>query len=143
MSENLFKVVFRGEVGFEFEEEEVKFNLQQMSGFSREKVDRLFSGQTHVLKKDADREAASRFREALVRIGALAEIEPMTIPQAAAARRPAAAAATRGAAPFPARPAIWYRKKGRSASPAGSSSPVTRPSRNAGPKHCRQNFRGL
>jgi membrane associated rhomboid family serine protease len=100
MSENLFKVVFRGEVGFDFEEDEVKANLQQMSGFSREKVDRLFSGQTHVLKKDVDREAAGRLCDALVRVGALAEIEPMTISQPAAGPRPAGSAATRGAAPF-------------------------------------------
>lgn len=91
MSENLFKVVFRGEIGFEFEEEEVKANLQKMSGFSPEKVGMLFSGQTHVLKKDADADTAGRFRDALMRVGALAAVEPMQTPPPAVQQRPRAA----------------------------------------------------
>ncbi len=100
MSETLFKVVFRGEIGFDFEEEEVKANLQKLSGFSREKVDRLFSGQTHVLKKDAAPEAAERFRDALMRTGALAEMEPMKVPPTPAGQRPQSAASTRQTVPF-------------------------------------------
>jgi membrane associated rhomboid family serine protease len=114
MSETLCKVVFRGEIGFDFEEEEVKGNLQRLSGFSREKVDRLFSGQTHVLKKDADPEAAGRFRDALMRAGALAEIEPMKVPPTAAGQRPPSAASTRQAVPFSCPACGYAQEKGES-----------------------------
>jgi len=83
MSENLFQVVYRGEVGFDFDEEEVKANLQRLSGFNLEKIDRLFSGHPHVLKKDVDAETARRFFDLLTRAGALAEIEPMKAPRPA------------------------------------------------------------
>ena len=88
MSEPLYKVVFRGEIGFDFEEEEVKANLQKFSGFSREKIDRLFSGATHVLKKDTEQDAANRFRDALMRMGAMAEVEPMQAPRPVTLQRP-------------------------------------------------------
>ncbi len=98
MSENLFRVVFKGEIGFDFDEDEVKANLQKFSGFSMDKIERLFAGGTHVLKKNAEQDAANRFRDALIRLGALVEVEPM---QAAppVLERPRAVAPARRAAP--------------------------------------------
>ncbi len=81
MNNELFKVVFRGEIGFDFDQEEVKSNLQKFSGLSADKIDRLFSGGTYALKKDVDAATAGRFCDALQRLGALADIEPMIAPE--------------------------------------------------------------
>ncbi|AMV72435.1 hypothetical protein JCM30471_09500 [Desulfuromonas carbonis] len=99
MSENLFKVVFKGEIGFDFDEDEVKANLQKFSGFSMDKIERLFAGGAHVLKKNAELDAANRFRDALMRLGALVEVEPMQAPSPPMPERPRTVAPARRAVP--------------------------------------------
>ncbi len=78
MGENLFKIVFRGEVGFDFDQDEVKGNLQRFCGFSRETTERFFSGGSFVLKKELDEPTAAKYLDALQKLGAMAEVVPMT-----------------------------------------------------------------
>lgn len=77
MQEGLYKIVFKGEIGFDFEEEEVKESLQKFCGFDREAVDRLFSGKTIVLKKNLDETKANSLCSSLQKLGALAMVVPM------------------------------------------------------------------
>lgn len=80
MAEELFKIVFRGEIGLDFEEEEVKQKLQEFCRFDRNRVEQLFSGGTFVLTKNIEQEKASRFQGQFQKIGALVEVLPMTPP---------------------------------------------------------------
>jgi len=77
MQEELYKIVFKGEIGFDFDEEEVKEGLQKFCGFDRDTVDRLFSGKTIVLKKNLDETKAHSLCSALQKLGALAMVAPM------------------------------------------------------------------
>lgn len=88
MGNALFKIVFKGEVGLDFDQEEVKVNLQRQCGFSPEVVAKLFSGGSFVLKKEIDEETANRYREMLQRLGALCEIAPMIPPVAVELPKP-------------------------------------------------------
>lgn len=82
MAEELYKVVFKGEIGFDYDEAEVKANLQQKCGFDTATVDKLFSGGSFVLKKNIDAALANRYRESLQRMGAHCEVLPMVPPPA-------------------------------------------------------------
>lgn len=77
MSDERFKIVFTGEIGFGYELDEVKANLCKCFGFDLAKVERLFSGGTFILKKDIDATTANAFRDALQKQGAFCEIMPM------------------------------------------------------------------
>ncbi len=80
MAEELFKIVFKGEIGLDFEEEEVKQKLQEFCRFDRNRVEQLFSGGTFVLTKNIDQEKASRFQGQFQKIGAMVEVLPMASP---------------------------------------------------------------
>lgn len=88
MGNALFKIVFKGEVGLDFDQEEVKVNLQRQCGFSPEIIAKLFSGGSFVLKKEIDEGTANRYREMLQRLGALCEVVPMSPPAAVEPPRP-------------------------------------------------------
>lgn len=77
MQDGLYKIVFKGEIGFEFDAEEVKENLQKFCGFDRKTVDRLFSGGAFVLKKNLDELKANSLCNSFHKLGALAAVVPM------------------------------------------------------------------
>lgn len=77
MPDALYKIVFKGEIGFDFDEEEVKASLQKFCGFDRAAVDKLFSGKTIVLKKNLDEIKANNLCSSLQKLGALAMVVPM------------------------------------------------------------------
>jgi len=84
--ENLkFKIVFKGEIGFDFGREEVMENLSKFCGFDRGTIERLFSGGSFVLKKDIDRTKADQLREAFQKLGAFVEVVQMPLQEAAPA----------------------------------------------------------
>lgn len=80
MAEGLYKIVFKGEIGLDFDEDEVKANLRRECGFDPKTVERLFSGGVFILKKDLEQATANRYRESLHRLGALCEVMPMAPP---------------------------------------------------------------
>jgi len=85
MEDVKFKIVFKGEIGFDFDREEVMENLQKFCGFDRGTIERLFSGGTFVLKKDIDRTKADQLREAFQKLGAFVEVIQMPLQEAATA----------------------------------------------------------
>jgi len=85
MEEAKFKIVFKGEIGFDFDRGEVMENLQKFCGFDRSTVERLLSGGTFVLKKDIGRTKADQLREAFQRLGAFVEVVQMPLQEGALA----------------------------------------------------------
>ncbi len=77
MQDELYKIVFKGEIGLDFDEEEVKENLQKSYGFDRNAVDRLFSGGAVVLKKNLDEFKANSLCNFFQKLGALVAVVPM------------------------------------------------------------------
>lgn len=99
MAEGLYKIVFKGEIGLDFEEDEVRNNLRRECGFDAKTVERLFSGGSFILKKDLPLATANRYRESLHRLGALCEVLPMVPPPAPVAEASPAPPAAAPAAP--------------------------------------------
>jgi membrane associated rhomboid family serine protease len=87
MREELYKIVFKGVIGFGYDEEEVKENLQKFCGFDQITVDRLFSGGAFVLKKNLDEMKAKSLCDALQKLGAFTDVAPMERVASAAAPR--------------------------------------------------------
>jgi len=85
MEDLKFKIVFKGEIGFDFGREEVMENLQKFCGFDRGTIERLFSGGSFVLKKDIDRAKADQLCEAFQKLGAFVDVVQMPLPEAAPA----------------------------------------------------------
>jgi membrane associated rhomboid family serine protease len=77
MQDGLYKIVFKGGIGFGYDEEEVKENLQKFCGFDQNTVDRLFSGGAFVLKKNLDKMKANSLCDALQKLGAFTDVVPM------------------------------------------------------------------
>ena len=77
MGDELYKIVYSGEIGFDYEQAEVKANLQKLCGFDQATVERLFAGGTFVLKKNIDLVTANKYRESLQKAGAMCDVLPM------------------------------------------------------------------
>lgn len=101
MAEELFHVVFRGDIADGFALQDVKARFAQLFKLDPSRVDPYFSGKPTALKKDCDRATADKFRAALQQIGAVAEVRSATPVTAPAAAAPSAAAVTAPPAPAP------------------------------------------
>jgi membrane associated rhomboid family serine protease len=77
MPDKRYKLVFYGQLGYGFELEEVKTNLQKLCRFDRPRVEQLFSGRAMTLKSGLTEAEAKRYKAALDRTGAIVHIEPM------------------------------------------------------------------
>jgi len=91
MSEELFEIAFCGEIAEGAELETVKLRVGQMFKADAERVQKLFSGQRVVIKKQADAGMVAKYRAAFERAGAVCEV--MTQAEAEAARAAAEVAA--------------------------------------------------
>ncbi len=92
MSEELFRVVFDGEIAWGFTDAEVRENLQRLCKLDGAAMEKVFSGRPFVFKARVDRATAERYKEALDRTGARCRIEPMSAaPAVAPATAPPAA----------------------------------------------------
>jgi uncharacterized membrane protein YhaH (DUF805 family) len=87
MSEERYRIVFRGALAYGFGVEEVRANLERLCRYDAATLDKVFSGKTFVLKSNLDAATAERYREALEKTGAVCEVEP--VPSSAPAPRPA------------------------------------------------------
>ena len=74
MADQVYQIVFQGKIAPDSSVEEVKANLAKLFHADEPRIDRLFSGQTMVLKKGLDREAGERYRVLLEKAGALCEV---------------------------------------------------------------------
>ncbi|MDX1803220.1 MAG: hypothetical protein R3292_04010 [Alcanivorax sp.] len=77
MSEQRYHVVFSGELVAGADPETVKANLARLFKMDAARVDKLFSGQPVVLKKNADQATAMKFRAVLKQAGAVCEMRAL------------------------------------------------------------------
>lgn len=105
MTDARFHIVFAGQLVKGADPATVKLNLGKIFKMDAARVEKLFSGQAVVLKKDADQATAMKFRAVLKQAGAECELRPVAEPAQAAVPSPpgfsaepeaAASAATEG-----------------------------------------------
>lgn len=70
MSSKRFDIVFDGSLATGFDAGQVRSNLAQLFGLDQAALDRLFSGNPIAIKKDLDRQTASKYQAALTKAGA-------------------------------------------------------------------------
>jgi|GEM_PF-278447 len=70
-----YRIVFRGEMSFEFEPEEVRENLRKLCHFDDAYLDRLFCGEPAVLKNNLSLETGQKYKAALDKTGAICHLE--------------------------------------------------------------------
>lgn len=84
MQEPRYRIVFRGQIAFGFERDEVRNNLKNLCRFDEERVERLLAG-GGILKSDLDAVTAGKYLAVLERTGALCTLEPLPSPTPQAA----------------------------------------------------------
>ena len=77
MSETLYKLVFEGKIQPKHKEKEVKKNLKALLNADQKKMDRLFSGQPVVIRKNLSEEQIRKYEAAIVKAGALCRLVPV------------------------------------------------------------------
>lgn len=80
MSEELFDLVFRGEIVKNIDEKLARKNVQQLFKIPVAKVDALFSGKPVVLKRGLNMEVANKYRVAIKKAGALVNVVAQAAP---------------------------------------------------------------
>lgn len=91
MSAPEFDIIFRGDIVFGHQLAEVKLKLQQLFKADAAKIDSLFSGRPVPLKRNMDEATAQKYRDALLKAGAMVEICSSDASPANAAPKPAPA----------------------------------------------------
>jgi len=95
MADARFHIIFTGQLVKGSDLATVKSNLGKIFKMDAARVEKLFSGQPVVLKKDADQATAMKFRAVLKQAGAECELRPVAEPaQASAASVPESRAAS-------------------------------------------------
>ncbi|HSC75392.1 MAG TPA: hypothetical protein VLB90_04045 [Pseudomonadales bacterium] len=117
MSDQLFNVVFRGDIVAGHNLAEVKARFAQLFKTDLAKVENFFAGRPVVLKANCDRATGDKFRTVLEQAGAIVEIRPVAPPAAAPAPIPAAASTAPPPAPAAPKPTA----------PAAAPAPVSAP----------------
>ncbi len=74
MSASEFDIIFRGDIVFGHQLAEVKAKLQQLFKVDAAKVDSLFTGRPVPLKRNLDEATANKYRDVLIKAGAMVEI---------------------------------------------------------------------
>jgi len=94
MSDARFNVVFSGQLVRGADPATVKANLGRVFKMDAARVEKLFSGQSVVLKKEADQATAMKFRAVLKQAGAECELKPSAPPAAPTSPTPVKQAGT-------------------------------------------------
>lgn len=76
MSDSEFDIIFRGDIVLGHQLAEVKLRLQQLFKADTAKIDTLFTGRPVPLKRNLDHPTATKYREALLKAGAMVELCP-------------------------------------------------------------------
>ncbi|WP_316348045.1 rhomboid family intramembrane serine protease [Desulfuromonas acetoxidans] len=74
MSDPLYNITFQGKLLYGYEQDEVRNNLAKLTKFDEQMLNRLFSGEKVVLKKELDLATAERYKEVLDKTGARCEV---------------------------------------------------------------------
>lgn len=80
MSEELFDLIFQGEIVKNVDEGLARKNVQQLFKIPAAKVDALFSGKPVVLKRGLNMDVANKYRVAIKKAGALVNIVAQAAP---------------------------------------------------------------
>lgn len=91
MSAPQFDIIFRGDIVFGHQLAEVKTRLQQLFKADAAKIDALFTGRPVPLKRNLDEATAHKYRDALIKAGAMVEVCPSDTSPTNAAPKPAPA----------------------------------------------------
>lgn len=89
MSAPEFDIIFRGDIVFGHQLAEVKAKLQLLFKVDAAKVDALFTGRPVPLKRNLDEATANKYRDALIKAGAMVEVCSSDAIPANAAPKPA------------------------------------------------------
>jgi membrane associated rhomboid family serine protease/uncharacterized Zn finger protein (UPF0148 family) len=73
----LYRIVFRGDMSFEYEPDEVRENLRNLCRFDDAYLDRIFTGEPAVLKNKLTLETAQKYKAALDKTGAICQLEQL------------------------------------------------------------------
>jgi hypothetical protein len=73
-----FDIVFRGDIQFGQNLNDVKLKLQQLFKIDAVKVDALFSGKPVVLKRGLDKTSAEKYQDVLTKAGAIVDLVSVT-----------------------------------------------------------------
>lgn len=76
MSNSEFDIIFRGDIVFGHQLADVKLRLQQLFKADAAKIDALFTGRPVPLKRNLDEATANKYRDALLKSGAMVEVCP-------------------------------------------------------------------
>lgn len=74
MSNSDFDIIFRGDIVFGHQLAEVKVKLQQLFKVDAAKIDALFTGRPVPLKRNLDEATANKYRDVLLKAGAMVEV---------------------------------------------------------------------
>lgn len=80
MSEELFDLIFRGEIVKNIDEGLARKNVQQLFKIPAAKIDVLFSGKPVVLKRGLNMDVANKYRVAIKKAGALVNVVAQAVP---------------------------------------------------------------
>lgn len=76
MSNSDFDIIFRGDIVFGHQLADVKLKLQHLFKADAAKIDSLFTGRPVPLKRNLDEATANKYRDVLIKSGAMVEIYP-------------------------------------------------------------------
>ncbi len=80
---NRYRILFGGDVVNGCDVEDVKKKLVSLLKEDKDNIDKLFSGQTYVIKKNADLETCERIRRSFIAVGAVCHIKDPEPPDSA------------------------------------------------------------
>lgn len=128
MSDERFNLVFKGQLAKSVDMNTAVRNLAQLFKIDPAKAKSLFGGQATVLKRDLDMDTANKYRAAIKKAGAIAELQMVESPKAA----PAAAAQpapqkSQGKAVFGARDPVTAQSPSNASPPKSGSQVAPRP----------------
>lgn len=89
MSTPEFDIIFRGDIVFGHQLADVKTRLQQLFKVDAAKVDALFTGRPVPLKRNLDEATANKYRDVLLKAGAMVDVIPTDKAPATTPARPA------------------------------------------------------
>ncbi len=127
MSDQLFDVFFRGDIVAGQAVVEVKERLAGLFKLEAAQVEQLFSGRPTAIRRNLDEASARKYEQALLKIGAVAELRPAKVEETPAVQAVAETSAAGSPDESPVEPANT--DGGLSLAPAGSD--VLRPDERA------------
>ncbi len=107
MSNSEFDIIFRGDIVFGHQLAEVKLKLQQLFKVDATKIDALFTGRPVPLKRNLDETTANKYRDVLLKAGAMVEVCPSDKSPANAPSKPAVPVRSQPVVPVAPSYAAW------------------------------------